>query len=189
MTRKALFIRLKNLVLSTSNEWKNIADDKREGKDVIGQFSLPLLGFITIATFIGYSFNNQGFEFETAFKLSLSNFASAYGSIYVAMLLINLTKPIFHLQTNSSKALSFVGYAYGLYFAIEIITNLFPEFYLLRILILYTVFIVWEGVIPMFKVREEQRTGFALVCSIIILLTPWVLNYILKLIIPGNSIV
>lgn len=189
MTNKTLIIRLKNLVLSTSNEWKDIAEEEREGKEVISQFSLPLIGFLTLATFIGSIFNNHGFDFETALKVSLSNFLSAYGSIYVTMLLINVAKPIFHLQTISSKTLSFVGYAYGLYFAIEILTSLIPEFYLLRILILYTIFIIWEGVMPIFKVREEQRTGFALVCSIIILLTPWVLDYILKLIIPGNSVV
>lgn len=188
MTRKTLFIRLKNLVLFTNKEWKNIAEEEREGKDVINQFSLPLIGFLTLASFIGSLFNNQGFDFQTALKLSLTNFLSAYGSIYLAMLLINLAKPMFHLQTVSSKTLAFVGYAYALYFAIEILTNLFPEFYLLRILIIYTVFIIWEGVIPMFKVKEEQRTGFTLLSSLIILLIPFLLDYILKLIIPGNSV-
>lgn len=189
MTKTKLFIRLKNLVIRTNNEWKNIAEEERKGKEVISQFSLPLIGFLTLATFVGSLFNNHGLDFETALKVSLSNFLSTYGSIYVAMLLINVAKPIFHLQTNNSKTLSFIGYAYGLYFAIEILTNLIPEFYLLRVLMLYTIFIIWEGVMPMFKVREEQRTGFALVCSIIILFTPWVIDYILKLIIPGNSVV
>lgn len=188
MTKKSVFIRLKNLLINTNKEWKNIADEDREGKEVISKFALPLIGFLTLASFVGSLFNNQIFDFEVSIKVALTDFLSAYGSVYLSMLLINLAKPLFHLQTNTSRTLSFVGYTYGLIFGIEILTNLFPEFYLLRILVVYTLFIIWEGVAPMFKVREEQRTGFALVCSLIILVLPFLLDYLLKLIIPGNSV-
>ncbi len=188
MTRQRLLLRFKNLLIKTGNEWKDIAEDKLEGKEVINRFTLPLIALSTLATFIGNLINNEGLDFESALKVGLANFLSAFIAVHLSILIINLLKPTFHLTPDKNKTSTFVGYTYGLYLVIEIATGLIPEFYLLRILILYTVYIIWEGVVPVFKVREEQRTGFAFICALVILLIPYLLDKLLFMLIPGNSI-
>lgn len=189
LTKKKLMARLVNLFVKTGTEWKNIAEEDREGKDVINNFTLPLMGFSTIAIFLGSLINNEGFDFETAIKISFTSFLSIYLSVYVSMFLINAIKSFFQLPSDNSKTLIFIGYAYALYIVIELITGLIPEFFMLKILILYTIYIVWEGVVPIFNIKEEQRTGFSLICVAILLVIPFIIDKILFYLIPGNAVV
>ncbi len=188
MTKKQLILRLKNLVLAPKKEWEVIAREERDGKEAIHQFSLPLIGFLTGASLLGILVNNQGFAVEFALKMALTDFLSAYGSVYLSAVLIHLVRHFFKWDSSYSQTFLFVGFAFGLTFAIKTITNLFPEFYMLRLLVLYTIYIVWEGVVPVFKIKDQQRHAFAMVCSVIILGIPFLLDYVLKLVIPGNSV-
>ncbi len=188
LTRKNIVLRFRNLLVKTGNEWKDIADENKDGQEIINRFSLPLLALCTLATFLGSIFNNEGADFETALKVSLTTFLSYYGSFYLATLLINLTKPVFQFKPNRSKTLTLVAYSYGLFLALDTIVGLFPEFYPIKILVLYAAFLVWEGVVPMLEVSEEHRMGLSLISAIAIIILPFILDKVLLLIIPGNAV-
>ena len=70
-------------------------------------------------------------------------------------------------------------------FALNIVLMLLPEFFFLRIFILYTFYIVWEGAGPYMQVEENERLKFAGITTVIILLTPAVIEFVLFMLMPG----
>ncbi len=70
-------------------------------------------------------------------------------------------------------------------FALSIILALLPEFFFLRIFVLYTFYIVWEGAEPYMKVEEPVRMKFTCVATGIILLTPTIIGFLLFMLMPG----
>ena len=79
----------------------------------------------------------------------------------------------------------FVGYSSSLVYALSIILMLLPEFFFLRIFILYTVYIVWEGSGPYMEVDEPVRLKFVGVVSAVIILAPIVIDFVLSMLMPG----
>ena len=70
-------------------------------------------------------------------------------------------------------------------FALNIVLMLLPEFFFLRIFILYTFYIVWEGAGPYMQVEENERLKFAGIATVVILLTPAVIEFVLFMLMPG----
>ena len=66
-----------------------------------------------------------------------------------------------------------------------VVLMLLPEFFFLRIFILYTFYIVWEGAGPYMQVEEKERLKFAGITTVIILLTPAVIEFVLFMLMPG----
>ena len=79
----------------------------------------------------------------------------------------------------------FVGYSSSLMFALNIVLMLLPEFFFLRIFILYTFYIVWEGAGPYMQVEENERLKFVGIATAVILLTPALIEVLLFLLMPG----
>lgn len=57
--------------------------------------------------------------------------------------------------------------------------------FLLRIFVLYTFYIVWEGAGPYMQVEEKIRLKFVGTATGLILLTPWLIEVILSMLMPG----
>jgi hypothetical protein len=72
-------------------------------------------------------------------------------------------------------------------FALNIVLMLLPEFFFLRIFILYTFYIVWEGAGPYMGVEEKIRLKVVGFTTAIILLTPAVIEILLSMLMPGLS--
>lgn len=79
----------------------------------------------------------------------------------------------------------FVGYSSSLMFALNIVLMLLPEFFFLRIFILYTFYIVWEGAGPYMQVEENIRLKFVGIATAVILITPALIEFVLFLLMPG----
>jgi hypothetical protein len=94
---------------------------------------------------------------------------------------------IFKREKDLKLWLRFVGYSSSLMFALNIVLMLLPEFFFLRIFILYTFYIVWEGAGPYMGVEEKIRLKFVGFTTAIILLTPAVIEILLSMLMPGLS--
>ena len=70
-------------------------------------------------------------------------------------------------------------------FTLNIVLTLLPEFFFLRIFVLYTFYIVWEGAVPYMQIEEANRMKFVGYTTGLILLTPWIIEFVLSLLMPG----
>ncbi|MFB6317031.1 Yip1 family protein [Saccharicrinis sp. FJH54] len=185
MSYKTLFNRLKNLIISPSAEWKEIDKEELSGLNAVHQFALPLIALSAIAAFIGTAIYLEGFNVEESLKKALLVFVSLFSSIYVSMGAIYFLMPKFNLSQDRNKVFRFVAYASAVIFAIKFITELIPELFFLKILNLYTAFIVWEGVTPIFEVNEKDKASFVVFCSFVIIAGNYAVFSLLRILMPG----
>ena len=125
---------------------------------------------------------------ELALKSSIRTLVSSFGGFYLGAYLMNeIWQGIFKREKDLKLWLRFVGYSSSLMFALNIALMLLPEFFFLRIFILYTFYIVWEGAGPYMGVEEKIRLKFVGFTTAIILLTPAVIEILLSMLMPGLS--
>ena len=79
----------------------------------------------------------------------------------------------------------FVGFSSALMFTLNIVWLLLPDFFFLYIFILYTFYIVWEGSVIFMKVTQAQQMKFSMVATLLIILTPKLIEFILVILMPG----
>jgi hypothetical protein len=96
--------------------------------------------------------------------------------------------PRFDLPKNKLQAERFTAYSSALIYTIAMVKALFPSLFLLEILVFYTIYILWTGAIQFLKINEDQIIKFTIFAGIIILVTPFLLNTLIDLLMPGMKI-
>lgn len=165
---------------------KEQSDNQENNEKFLSNYIYPLIGLVAIAAFIGVLFTRKEFDVELALKSSVKSFVSALAGFFLGAYILNeLWFSIFKREKDMKLIQCFVGYSSALMFVLAIILALLPEFFFLKIFVLYTVYIVWEGAAPYMKVQDSERMKFVGISSAVILLTPSVIEIILVMLMPG----
>lgn len=176
-----------SLIFKPSEAWRSL-DEKRndENESFLSGYVYPFIGMISIAAFLGVLFTRKEFDFQIALKSTILALLSVFGGFYLASYCINeIWHALFHRERDIKLCQCFVGYSSSLMFSLNIILSLLPEFFFLRIFVLYTVYIVWEGAIPYMGIKEPEQLKFVSISTIVIVLTPLIIEFILGLLMPG----
>lgn len=176
-----------SLIINPSEAWSGLKEQQTDDNEsFLSGFVYPFIGMIALAAFLGVLFTRKEFDFQIALKAAILSFLSVFGGFFLASYFVNeLWHSMFHRERNLKLCQRFVGYSSSLMFALSIILSLLPEFFFLRILVLYTVYIVWEGAIPYMEIGEPEQLQFVSISTAVILLTPFFLEIILGLLMPG----
>lgn len=176
------------IISQPAKAWVLLAKKGEKQEEFLSRFVYPLIGFVTVAAFLGVLFTRKEFDLELALKSSIRTLVSSFGGFYLGAYLMNeIWQGIFKREKDLKLWLRFVGYSSSLMFALNIVLMLLPEFFFLRIFILYTFYIVWEGACPYMGVEEKIRLKFVGFTTAIILLTPAVIEILLSMLMPGLS--
>lgn len=174
------------LISQPARAWRALAKKEEKGDEFLSHFIYPLIGLATAAAFLGVLFTRKEFDVELALKSSIKTLVSSFGGFYLGAYLLNEVWQSFFKRVKDLKLCQhFVGYASSLMFALNIVLMLLPEFFFLRIFILYTVYIIWEGAGPYMGIEEKIRLKFVGVATAIILLTPLIIEQALSMLMPG----
>lgn len=175
------------LIFKPSEAWSKLKERQSDDHEsFLSNYIYPFFGMIAIAAFVGVLFTRKEFDLQIALKTSILGLISAFGGFYLGAYFLNeLWHLLFHRERNSKLCQCFVGYASSLMFLLSIIQSLLPEFFFLRFFVLYTVYIVWEGAIPYMDVKETEQMKFTGFSTAIILLTPFIIEFILSFLMPG----
>jgi hypothetical protein len=181
-----IFKILTSIVLKPGETWEELKE-KEEGQDkFLSQFIYPLIGVIALAAFLGVFFTQKEFDFEVALRITLRTVIAVAGGFFLEAYFLNeVWKGVFNQPKDMGLCRLFVGYASSLLFVLFIITALLPDFFFLYIFVLYTVYIVWEGAGVYMQVGEDERLKFTVITSCIVILTPFVIEYTLRMMMPG----
>lgn len=178
-----LAIRVKNIVLNPREEWISIHGQKKTINEVLTEFSMPLIGLVTLATFLNYIFNHQGVNFELALKQAAVIFTALFGGLYLSYLLVKMILPRYQFSGDADYAFRLVGYASGLWYVITLITSIIPELVILHLASFYTFYILWETIGHELVASQKQKVTITALIGIIIHLIPYfVKHFLLKLI-------
>lgn len=175
------------LIISQSRKaWDMLAEKEEEGDKFLSHFVYPLIGLVTIAAFLGILFTRKEFDVEVALKASIRSLLAVFCGFYLSAYLLNeIWHGFFKREKDIKLCQRFVGYSSVLMWALSIVLMLLPEFFFLRICVLYTFLIVWEGARPYMKVEENMQLKFVAVATTLILLIPILIETILFMLMPG----
>lgn len=167
--------------------WRVLREKRTEDSEkFLSGYVYPFIGLIAIAGFFGILFARKEFDVQIALKSAILSSLSSFGGFYLAAYLMNEAwHSLFKREKNMKLCQSFVGYSSALMFSLNIVLSLLPEFFFLRFLVLYTVYIVWEGAIPYMEAGEAEQLKFVSYSTAIIVVTPYFLEFILGLLMPG----
>lgn len=174
------------LISQPRRAWAVLAEKENKGDEFLARFIYPLIGLVTVSAFLGVLFTRKEFDVELALKASILTLISSFGGFFLAAYVLNEFMPsIFHKKKDMKLCERFVGYSSSLMFALNIVLILLPEFFFLRIFVLYTLYMVWEGAGTYMDIEESGRMKFVAISTALILLTPWIIEVILKMLMPG----
>jgi hypothetical protein len=179
------------IISQPGKTWGELSKKEDKGDEYLVRFVYPLIGLITVAAFVGILFSQKEFSMELALKSSIKAALSYFGGFFLAASFLNeLCQRMFGQETDSKRCRQFVGYSSALMYSLGIILLLLPvsDFFFLRILVLYTVFIVWEGADSYMKIPGALRLRFTLIASALIVLLPEIISLLLFMLTPGLRI-
>lgn len=163
-------------------------DSKKNEKHelFLKQFLYPLLGFATLAAFIGGLVDSGTWSLEQPLKKAILTFCSYFGGLYLAAIALKESyKKLFGDTLDRQRCQRFVGYSLALPLLVSMFLSLFPSFFFLMVCDLYIVYIVWEGAEPYMGVPKEYRLKFTAIASLLVLLVPFIIERLFFFVMPG----
>lgn len=175
------------LVISQpAKAWEKLYQKEDNQDDFLARFVYPLIGIVTVAAFLGILLTRKEFDVELALKATIKTLVAVFGGYHLSVYLLNeIWNGMFKREKNTALWQRFVGYSSGLMFVLSAVLMLIPEFFFLRIFVLYTFYIVWEGAQSYMGVEENERLKFVVITTLIILAIPYVIQFVLSLLMPG----
>ena len=182
---KTLISKIWAIILSPGAAWETIFFDKTEDEKQVVQYAGLLILCNVAAAFIGNFLVKDGFRFVHAFVYAIvTGIAYGGGLLCVFYLFTNSLKKYLHIIPDKFTNFRLLVYSSSLMLSISVITSLIPPLSVLKILNIYTIYIVWEGVGKCFKFEEKNRGNITMLLSAGILLFPVVVEKILLWIFP-----
>lgn len=174
------------LVSQPQKAWGMLAEKEEEGDRFLSHFVYPLIGLVTVAAFLGILFTRKEFDVELALKASIRSLVAVFSGFFLTAYLLNeLWQGFFKREKDLKLCQRFVGYSSVLMWTLSIVLMLLPEFFFLRIFVLYTFYMVWEGAGPYMRVEENDRLKFAGITTTLMLIIPILIEAILFMLMPG----
>ena len=184
---KNIFNTTISLIFKPSDTWRKLKEKQADDSEsFLSDFIYPFVGIVAIAAFVGILFTRKEFDTQIALKASIMSLLSVLGGFFLASYFVNeVWRKIFHRENSIKLCMCFVGYSSSLMLALNILLSLLPEFFFLRFFVLYIIYVVWEGAIPYMEVKEAEQLRFVSISTAIIILTPIVIEFTLRLLMPG----
>ncbi len=188
---KDLFKWVVAIISQPGKAWKELSEKEEKGDEFLTRFVYPLIGLATVAAFVGVLFTHKVFSIEIALKSAIKVLVALFGGFFLAAYLLNeIWSKYFHREKDLKLCQRFVGYSSAMMFSLNIVMAILPEadFFFLRILLLYTFYIVWEGAGPYMKIEENVRLKFVIIASALTIFLPEIIGRLLFMLMPGMRI-
>ncbi len=184
---KKIFEILFNIIIKPAKIWSTFSKDETDNNDLfLKSYLYPVIGIISLLTFVGVLFYKKEFEIQLSLRLTISVVITLFAGFYLASALLSeVVSRYFSTGKIYKKCERFVGYSSALFYVMYMVLAIFPDFSFIKIGLLYTIYIVWEGAISYMSIPEDKRIGFSIAATAIILVSPMIVETIMFFTMPG----
>ena len=180
MNYKELLHRVGILLSSPAKAWEDIAE-RGEERLVLPAFVYPMIGLCGLSEFIG-TFIGRDFLPEV-FQLALTRCCGVAVSLFIGFFLASYLMKLINLKwfdchKSEEEIQVFVGYSLVVTFVLQIVSGLFSILIIHWILQVYTLYVVFEGARRLMKIPEYRLTMYAIIATVVILLSPTLIDFI-----------
>jgi len=186
---KKLVIRLWQFLRFPANAWKMVSEETDTNKTFLSEFFYPLIGLAALTAFVS-AFIDGDLTFREKLTEGIQLFVVSFGSAFIglfmsAKILDWMYVRWFEQPSDYTKAQVLTVYALAPVLAVSILTRLISELFFLKILFLYAFVIIWEAGTQYYTIDTKKQGTFTAVSGIVILFAPLLVEYLLKLMLPG----
>lgn len=160
------------LLVAPHTAWRELNREQKTSHQFLAKYLHPVLGVIALASFVGGLWFTRDGNLQGALKQSIISVVAVYGGYFIASYVLNEVAHRYDLEKNISRIRQFVGYGSVVLYVLYIITSFIVDFFILWLLVIYTVHVVNTGSIFFLQVKEEKRINFSLLASALIVLVP-----------------
>jgi hypothetical protein len=178
------------LIVDPGKAWTQLAEKQENRNEGFYRgYLYPVIGLIALFSFAGTLFSLGKFDVQIALKIVIKQIAVFFGSFYLASLVLSeWVFPRFGREKDLLVCERFTGYSSALIYTIAMLESLFPSLFFLSLIVFYSVYMVWEGIVSYLKADENDWVKFTVWSSIVILVCPVVLNFLIEWLMPGLKI-
>ncbi len=184
---KQIFDLLVRLIVQPAKAW-NLLSDKQESdnEQFYKSYLYPLFGIVALLSFVGVFLTQKNFDLQLALKQCISLIITVFVGFYLASwLLSEIMSRVFNRPGELKLCQRFTGYSSSLIYVLFMVSSLFPELFFLNIFLFYTIYIIWEGVIPYMHIEENDQLKFTVFAGIVILGSPYLIQALMFMLMPG----
>ncbi|MDR1436622.1 MAG: YIP1 family protein [Candidatus Symbiothrix sp.] len=187
---KELFVLLFRLITEPRKTWERLAQkEEKRNEDFYKNYLYPVFGIVALLSFVGILFSVGKFDIQQALKTVIKQIAVYFGGFYLASFILSEWVILrFKQRKDLLLAERFVGYSSALVYVVAMIKSLFPSFFFLLLILLFSSYIIWQGAIRYLEIQEESLVKFTITASMVILLSPVAIEYAIFLLLPGMKI-
>ncbi|MDR1679279.1 MAG: YIP1 family protein [Prevotellaceae bacterium] len=185
MKYKEIFRRAVSVITTPGETWDKLSIENQNSKKEDFSFFNVLLALCMVTSFAGGLLYRQETIFVSSIVCSIIigvSFYSGFWAIYYVFAEI-LCKH-FRIQVAQSTILRLITYSMTLSLLLNIFISLLPELFFLKIINIYTLYIVWEGASRFIQLEENKKSNFVLILSVLIIFLPVAINRLLLIIFP-----
>jgi hypothetical protein len=174
------------LLSNTGKSWDAIGAEKAASRDIRGTYVFPWIIVCTVIVFLSGLLYVHERKFEIAFLKSIVAAVSLSGGYFVA-----IRTCFWFLKkrniTNCSKddCERLAAYSFTTLFVLKALVALLPSLFFLQIFVVHCAYLVWEGLRAVMNLNEDERGNVVLVLSLIIILSPAIIAWILNFMVPN----
>ncbi len=181
----SIFQRSWELMLSTSTAWNAIEQEDNTKNQVVRQFIYPWIIICTVLVMAFDMIYSSGSIIKAGFISGLTTIISYLGAFYTANYLsFRFLNKKFNGKYSKNDNEKIIAYSFTIIFIIKIITSAIPSLFFLKILNIYTIYLVWDACRAILKLDDEERGNYVLITTGLILLSPFIFNKILGAMLP-----
>lgn len=187
---KNIFKQLYRLIFQPAEAWKELVGEREEkvanNDSFFSTYLYPVIGIVSLLTFAGVFFHEKAFDVQLALRLTIRVLIALFAGFFMASFLLSkVMEHFFSIEENQKQCQRFVGYASALVYIMYMVSAIFPDYGFLQLILLYTIYIVWEGASIYMQIPEQERNKFTVIATVIILLSPFIIEKIMFLTMPG----
>lgn len=172
-------------MMSTQVTWEAIRDKKCDDNAVRRTFTYPWILICALTTFIFKTIYADEKGLETGFLLFVVSMVSFLGAFFVTRkIAFSLLNKEGQHSFEKEKEEKLVAYSFAVIYVIDVVTNIIPSLFFLKILNVYSAYIVWEGSHILLGMNDDERGRFVLIIGISVIFLPGILSGIIHLMLP-----
>lgn len=178
-----IFVTVIQFIVASPRAWKEIDQEDRTLEGFTSRFLYPIFGIIALASFVGGLWFTRDGDLQGALKDTIVSVVAVFGGFYIASYALNEAAPRFGQKKDLHRFQQFVGYSSVVLYALYTITSFLPDFFILWLLVLYTLYLVYTGAAIYLKVLPEKRVNFSILASVLVVLTPTLIRVLFSFLI------
>lgn len=173
------------LLVSPSEGWKDISKYAIPNNLLLSKLYYPSLALLALSSFIPFCFGYESAELQSVIISAMIDFVKYFISFFaISYLLSGVFAVIFKSKNELNKLNNFIIFNLTILVIFNILRNLMPGFPFFDIFPFYIIYVAYRG-LDYLSVPEERVKGFVAMASVLFLVIPCGIRFVLELLIPN----